>query len=149
MRFQYHHHRLPPRHRPTPAGGRAHPHGFSLLELVVAMVIFAVLGSAILAGFQQAMRSTMAARDYSTAALLAKRTLTDLRLDTTFTGGTRSGSPEAAFPGCSWNATLTPVSAREGLYDVLLEVHVARAGTERVYSLKTRIFRIPTAGGAS
>ena len=141
MRLADHHHGHGPRLRLP-------QRGFTLLELIVAMVIFAVLGTAILAGFQQAMKSTVIARDSSTAALLAKRILTELRLDATLAAGTRVGPPEAAFPDCAWQATITPEPGRDGLFDVDLAVHVTRAGNERVYRLQTCIFKIPQSGGS-
>lgn len=133
----------------THRGRREPARAFTLLELVVAMVIFAVLGTAILLGFHQSMKSTVTARDYSTAVLLAKRALTDLHLAGPLTAGLRSGPPEPAFPGYSWQATVAPVSGRDGLFDVVLEIRVERGGSPHSYRLQTRLFQVPPSGGGS
>ena len=63
------------------AGGR----GFTLLELLLAFVVFALSFATVLEILSGSLRSTMRARDYSEAALLAQSLMdmvgTELRLE--------------------------------------------------------------------
>ena len=60
---------------------RALPRGFSLLEVLVAFVILALVGTALFQLFGGALNNASAADDYSRAVLLAESRLTDAAVE--------------------------------------------------------------------
>jgi general secretion pathway protein I len=96
--------------------------GFTLLEVMVAVAILAMVLVTLMGVKNGSTRDVMLADHITTATLLAKRMMTDTLLTHTLTPNEDEGEfPEDEFKGYSWKKTisLVPVEAR------LLEVRVA------------------------
>ena len=80
-----------------------HCRGFTLIEILVALTMFAVIGGGLLQLFNQGLRTARIADDRAHAVLLARSKLTELQAFEFLQPGTLSGS----FPdGFRWQATL-------------------------------------------
>ena len=78
--------------------------GFTLVEILVALTLFAVVGGALLQLFQSGLRNVRVADDYSHAVFLARSKLTELQAHNHLLPGELSG----AFPGgYRWQALLS------------------------------------------
>jgi general secretion pathway protein I len=82
------------------------PGGFTLLEILVALTLFAVVGGALLALFQSGLRSTRLATEHTHAALLARSKLTELQAYSTLLPGTYDGEFDDTF---RWRIALSEV----------------------------------------
>lgn len=78
--------------------------GFTLLEILVALTLFAVVGGALLALFQSGLRSTRLSDEYAHAALLARSKLTELQAYSVLVPGTYDGSFDDYY---RWRVALT------------------------------------------
>ena len=65
--------------------------GFTLLEILVALTLFAVVGGALLALFQSGLRATRLSDEHAHAALLARSKLTELQAYSILEPGTYDG----------------------------------------------------------
>lgn len=82
--------------------------GFTLIEILVALTMFAVIGGGLLQLFNQGLRTARLADDKAHAVLLARSKLTELQAFPFLQPGTLSGS----FPdGFRWQATLSLADA--------------------------------------
>ncbi len=68
--------------------------GFSVLEVLVALVILALVGTALFSLFSGALTNVSAAEDYSRAVLVADSVLTEAAGTTPLREGTKSGTTE-------------------------------------------------------
>lgn len=93
-------------------GARA-PRGFTLLELLVALMILAVLGGALVQSFSLGLRGARAVERHQIALALAQSYLDRLGRDLPLEEGELSGSLEGGF---EWRASVLPypVSAKAG-----------------------------------
>ena len=81
-----------------------HARGFTLVELLVALTLFAAVGGALLQLFQEGLRTARLAAGHTHAVFLARSKLTELQAYDQLQPGTLSGS----FPGgYHWQAVLT------------------------------------------
>jgi general secretion pathway protein I len=78
--------------------------GFTLLEILVALTLFAIVGGALLGLFQSGLRATSASSEYTHAALLARSKLNELQVYTTLVPGTYEGEFDERY---RWRVTLT------------------------------------------
>jgi type II secretion system protein I len=78
--------------------------GFTLLEILVALTLFAIVGGALLGLFQGGLRATSTSSEYTHAALLARSKLNELQVYTTLVPGTYEGEFDGQY---SWRVTLT------------------------------------------
>lgn len=79
--------------------------GFTLIEILVALTLFAVIGGTLLQLFSQGLRSTRVASEYEHAVLLARSKLTELQAYNQL----RPGNYEGRFDnGYRWHANLAP-----------------------------------------
>lgn len=94
--------------------------GFTLLEILVAFVVLALVGGALLEMFQGGLRNLATGDGYSRAALLAESTLSQLRAEPELAAGERGGELE---PGYDYRLALAPYQdADQGkVYEDLLE----------------------------
>ncbi len=76
---------------------RARQHGFTLLEILVAFVMLALVGGALLQLFQGGLRNMTHSDDYARAALMAESTLSRLRAEADLEPGRQSGEPARGF----------------------------------------------------
>jgi len=115
--------------------------GFTLLEVLVALTLFAVVGGALLGLFQSGLRATGLGSDYSHAALLARSKLTELQVYATLMPGVYEGEFDERY---RWRVTLAerqadtdPSLLREVPLDVALEVSWGELGDSRQIVLNT------------
>ena len=91
--------------RREPGGMRAQSGGFTLLEVLLAFVIFALSFAVILEILSGSMRSTVRARTYTEAALLAQSLVDMVGTDIPLEEGSMAG--EAA-GGYDWVMNISP-----------------------------------------
>jgi general secretion pathway protein I len=77
--------------------------GFTLLEVLVALILFAVVGGALLGLFQSGLRATALGSEYTHAALLARSKLTELQVYSTLLPGVYDGEFDERY---RWRLTL-------------------------------------------
>lgn len=78
--------------------------GFTLLEILVALIMFAVVGGALLQLFGSGLRNARIATEQTHASLLARSKLTELLADPQLEEGTLEGDFGG---GYTWTAVLT------------------------------------------
>lgn len=78
--------------------------GFTLVEILVSLTLFAVVGGALLQLYHDGLKGARIAEERSHAALLARSLLTELQAYASLTPGTLSGRFD---DGYHWQATLT------------------------------------------
>ncbi len=83
--------------------------GFTLLEVLLAFVIFALSFTTILEILAGSMRSTMRARTYSEAALLAQSLIDTVGTDIPLTEGSVAGDAPG---GYRWQMSITPYQSQ-------------------------------------
>ncbi|MCB1801374.1 MAG: type II secretion system protein [Gammaproteobacteria bacterium] len=114
--------------------------GFTLLEILVALTLFAVLGGVLLQLFHSGLRNTRIATEHTHAALLARSKLNELLAYEDLQPGVFDG--ELA-NGYRWRSTLSEsedVSAAgtlPGLLELTIEIEWGEPGDERTVSLNS------------
>jgi len=90
---------------------RAYPcaRGFSLLEVLVAFVILALVGTALFRMFSGALTNVSAADDYSRAVLVAESVLTEAAAVQPLREASQSGTADDG--RIAWTTTVTPYTA--------------------------------------
>ena len=88
-----------------------HARGFTLLEILVAFVVLAMVGGALLQLFQGGLRNIDSSAHVSHAALLAKSKLTELSASSGLSPGLRSGRFDDTY---SWQLELSPYTLENG-----------------------------------
>lgn len=78
--------------------------GFTLLEILVALILFAAVGGSLLALFQQGLRATHLATDHAHAAMLARSKLTELQAYAVLEPGIYEGAFDDRY---RWQVLLT------------------------------------------
>ncbi len=92
-------------------GNRAGDAGFTLLEVMVAVAIMAIVLVAVYRLHAQTIAMSGAVRFYATAPLLAERAMAELELARSNDLGGDSGEFGEAFPGFSWSASVETVDS--------------------------------------
>jgi general secretion pathway protein I len=117
--------------------------GFTLLEVLAALVILALSLGALFQLFSTSLRGLGAAENYATAGLLAESWLGGLGTERPIVEGEARGAFDDRF---HWRAVVTPVAAGERTspvaspvraYEVELMVHWNEVRGERSISLST------------
>ena len=115
--------------------------GFTLLELLVALTLFAVVGGSLLQLFHSGLRTARLAGDQAHAVLLARSKLTELQAYPALQPGVLSGDFDGDY---RWEAILAPpsdVGATESstgplqLLDLELTVSWGEDGDARSFAL--------------
>ncbi len=88
---------------PVAAGGRG---GFTLIEVLAAMLLIGIVIPVAMQGVTAATRAGSVARHRTDAATLADSKMAELTVTNAWDGGTMSGDFGADFPGYSWSATV-------------------------------------------
>jgi len=117
-------------------------HGFSLVEVMVALVILAIGLVALTQGITTALGSSKESEMQTTAALFAAGQIELLGAEKDLADGADEGDCGAALPLYRWRQTIRPTEVA-GLHEVDVVVENARSGQE-IYALKTLLFQIPT-----
>ncbi|HEX9047965.1 MAG TPA: prepilin-type N-terminal cleavage/methylation domain-containing protein [Verrucomicrobiae bacterium] len=116
--------------------------GFTLVEVMVAIVILAIAVTGLTQGITTALASSKESELQATAALYAAGQVELLRAEGSLADGVTDGDCGATLPRYHWKQTITPTDI-EGLHEVNVAVQDAQSGTE-IYELKTLLFEIPT-----
>ena len=116
--------------------------GFSLIEVLVAILILGVALVGLTRALTTALTSTKESEMQTSAAMLASELVETLRAE----GGLRDGETEGTFSGglaiYRWKETLS-ASQIDGLHNVKVVIADSRTGAS-VYELETMLFE-PTA----
>jgi len=119
-----------------------HPAGFTLIEIMVAIVILAIALTGLTQGLTTALSSSKESELQTTAALFAAGQIELLRAQTDWTDDTEEGDCGTALPNYRWRQTVSPAQI-DGLHEVDVVVENAQTGAA-IYELKTLLFQIPT-----
>jgi len=129
---------------------RLHLQGFSLLEVLVAFVVLALVATALFELFGGALRNVGVASDWSRALLVAESRLAEAASAQPLREGSSTGTDDDGRIG--WQATVAPYTAPDvdpaldrisettstRLFRVSIDVrYPAEGGRERVVSLST------------
>ena len=115
--------------------------GFSLVEVLVAVLILGIALVGLTQGITTALGSSKESERQSTAAFLAAGRIELLRADPDFTDGYTEGQENGGLSGYKWKQTITATQT-EGLHEVLVEIEHTGTG-QTVYSLQTMLFLPP------
>jgi general secretion pathway protein I len=118
-----------------------HSAGFTLVEVMVAIVILAIALTGLTQGITTALASSKESELQTTAALFAAGQIELLRAGKDLADGTDSGDCGAGLPLYRWKETISPTDI-DGLHDVDVVVENSQTGAE-IYELKTLLFEIP------
>jgi len=116
--------------------------GFSLIEVMVAVLILGIAVVGLTQGFTTALASTKESELQTTAALFAAGQIETLRAETGLTDETTEGDCGDDLPLYRWRQTISPAGT-DGLHEVDVVVESSRTG-QMIYELKTLLFEIPT-----
>jgi prepilin-type N-terminal cleavage/methylation domain-containing protein len=112
--------------------------GFSLIEILVAILILGVALEGLTRGITTALASNKDSELQTVAALAAAAQIETIRADATWTDGETDGDCGDALPGYRWTQTIKPADV-DGLHEVT--VSVQKGGSEiPVYVLTTLLF---------
>lgn len=115
--------------------------GFSLIEVMVAILILAIALTGLTAGLTTALDSSKESELQTTAALFAAGQIELLRAQGDWTDGDEQGDCGQMLPLYRWQQTVSPTDI-DGLHEVDVAVQNARTG-QTIYQLKTLLFQMP------
>ncbi len=110
--------------------------GFSLVEMMAAMVIFAVGVLAVLEAVTTSLRSTIASVGYTQAVFLAQQRLEEALVATPLSAAADAGDFGAAYPRHTWTREIEELEA-ERLYRIRVDVAWNERGRDRQFTLTT------------
>ncbi len=113
--------------RMTRAPGPGRAGGFTLLEVLLAFVIFALSFATVMEIVAASTRSTVRARDYSEAALLAQSVMEAVGTELPLEAGSYAGETDDGF---TWAVEITDF---EGLEEDSRTLELAEANGTRLY----------------
>jgi type IV pilus modification protein PilV len=115
--------------------------GFSLVEVLCAILILGVGLIGLTQGVTAALRSNKECELQSAAALLAAAQLETLRAEGFLANGVTEGAGGEGLSLYQWKQTVTDAGLN-GLHEVLVEISQARTG-QLIYELRTLLFEAP------
>jgi prepilin-type N-terminal cleavage/methylation domain-containing protein len=116
--------------------------GFSIVEVMIAMLVLGVGVVGVAEGIGTAVRSSREAQVHSAAALFAEGLIETLRAEGYLTDGVTEGECPTGLDAHRWRRTISPTELA-GLHDV--EVVIERqAGGGPVFALRTLLFEVPS-----
>ena len=118
-----------------------HHAGFSLVEVMVAILILAIALVGLTQGITTALASSKESEVQTTAALFAAGQIELLRAEKDLMDGTDNGDCGAGLSLYRWKQTVSSTDI-DGLHDVDVVVENSQTGAE-IYELKTLLFQIP------
>lgn len=129
------------RPRPSPSFKPREMTGFSLVEVLVAILILGIGVVGLTQGVTTALRSSKEAEWHSTAVFLAAGRMEELRADGFVIEGEEEGDFGTAFSRYRWTQSTVSTDI-DGLFEIT--VTVADASDEKpLYELKTLLFDPP------
>lgn len=121
---------------------RAGSRGFSLVEVLCAILILGVGVVGLSQGVVLALSSSKESEVQTKAALLAAGRIEFLRADGFLTAGTTDGESGDALPGTRWTQAVQKADL-DGLYEVTVTIEDSTSGTH-LFELKTLLFEAPS-----
>jgi prepilin-type N-terminal cleavage/methylation domain-containing protein len=118
--------------------GRARSDGFSLVEVLCAILILGVGLVGLVQGVTTALSSSKEAELQTTAALFAAGQIETLRADGFVIEGETDGTCGPDLDAYQWRQTVSE-TAIEGLFDVVVAVEHSTTG-KTIYELETLVF---------
>ncbi len=115
--------------------------GFSLVEVLCAILILGVGLAGLTEGIVEALRSTKEAQLQTAAVLFAEAQVELLRAEGYLAEGSTEGECGAPLPNCRWRRSVANADL-DGLFEV--EVVVSEQSGKSVCELKTLVFESPT-----
>ncbi len=115
--------------------------GFSLVEVMCAILILGVALAGLTQGVTTALTSSKESELQTTAALLAAGRIETLRAEGDFTDGVIQGECGEGLALYRWRQSISSTGI-DGLHDVEVVVEHARSG-KAIYELKTMLFVAP------
>ena len=115
--------------------------GFSLVEVMCAILILGVGLAGLTQGISTALTSSKESELQTTAAMIASGILETLRADGYLREGTKDGEGTGALSLYKWKQTISRTQIN-GLFEVVVEVDHAKTGKE-IYELQTMLFDPP------
>jgi len=116
--------------------------GFSLLEVLCAILILGVALTGLVEGISTALASNKESELQTSAALIAAGQVETLRAEGMILDQTTTGEPAGALSLYRWTQSITPAGI-EGLHEVSVTVEHAKTG-KVIYELRTLLFEAPT-----
>ena len=116
--------------------------GFSLIEVMIAILILGIAVVGLTQGFTTALASTKDSELQTTAALFAAGQIETLRAETGLTDETTDGDCGDDLPHYRWRQSVSPAGT-DGLHEVDVTVQNAQTGAT-IYELKTLLFEMPS-----
>jgi prepilin-type N-terminal cleavage/methylation domain-containing protein len=121
--------------------GMNHNAGFSLVEVMVAILILGIALVGLTQGITTALASSKESELQTAAALVAAGQVELLRAGKVLADGTDNGDCGAGLALYRWRQTVSRTDI-DGLHDVDVVVENSQTGAE-IYELKTLLFQIP------
>jgi prepilin-type N-terminal cleavage/methylation domain-containing protein len=115
--------------------------GFSLVEVMIAIVILGIVLVGLTQGITTALSSSKESEWQTTGALFAAGQIELLRAEKDLTDGETDGDCGASLPLYRWKQTVSPTGI-DGLHDVEVVVENSKTGAD-IYELKTLLFEPP------
>lgn len=117
---------------------RRHNGGFSLVEVMVAILILAIALTGLVHGITTALASSKESELQTVAALFAQGKIEGLRAAQTLENGAENGDCGAVLPLYRWRQTIASTGL-PGLHEVNVVIERAQNAQE-IYELKTLLF---------
>jgi prepilin-type N-terminal cleavage/methylation domain-containing protein len=115
--------------------------GFSLVEVLVAILILGVALVGLTQGITLALGSTKESELQTTAALLAAGQIESLRAEGFIADGESDGECEEGLELYRWKQTISPAGV-DGLHEVQVVIEHSRTG-KPIFELRTLLFEPP------
>jgi prepilin-type N-terminal cleavage/methylation domain-containing protein len=115
-----------------------HNAGFSLIEIMVAILILGVALAGLTRGITAALASNKESELQTSAALIAAGQIETLRAEKILNDGETDGDCGADLPLYQWTQTISPGSI-DGLHDVKVAVRKVNSSVS-IYELSTMLF---------
>jgi prepilin-type N-terminal cleavage/methylation domain-containing protein len=112
--------------------------GFSLIEVMVAILILGIALTGLVHGLTTALASNKQSELQTIAVLFAQGKIEELRAEQILKNGEEDGDCGAVLPLYHWRQTISPADL-PGLHDVTVVVEQAQTKQE-IYELKTLLF---------
>jgi len=119
-------------------GRPRHNAGFSLIEVMVAVLILGIALAGLTHGITTALESSKESQWQTTAALFASGQIETLRAEGSLENGETTGDCGPDLPAYRWKQTVTDTDIT-GLHEVSVVVENAATG-QMIYELKTMLF---------
>jgi prepilin-type N-terminal cleavage/methylation domain-containing protein len=123
------------------ASGSPRVGGFSLVEILCAVVILGVALTGLVEGITTGLRSSKESELQTVAALFAAGQLETLQAEGDLSDGTTDGDCGEGLKLYRWQQTIRPTNI-DGLHDVTVTIESADSG-KSIYELRTLLFEVP------